>query len=168
MPSYQSSLFWKWHGLGGNGEISLIDSVISDGRPTGVTRSSGALLYPPLPLAHRSALGIYLLIQGRGAPRYARKHPCSWNPPRTVRKVTSGNLPKTESEELCQIQTSKLVSRYRNNVDFVQGYMYLTHKKAHPPRGPYRRPMPRVLRGSQWGGRFVMSEVPRNTFTAKL
>ena len=28
------------------------------------------------------------------------------------------------------------------------------------PLGPYRRPVPRVLGGSYWGGRFLMSEVP--------
>ena len=28
------------------------------------------------------------------------------------------------------------------------------------PLGPYRRPMPRVLGGSQGGGRFLMGEVP--------
>ena len=40
----------------------------------------------------------------------------------------------------------------------VQGY--LTYKKKHPPLGPYRRPMPRVLGGSEGGGRFLMGEVP--------
>jgi len=40
----------------------------------------------------------------------------------------------------------------------LQGY--LAYKKAPPPLGPYRRPMPRVLGGSQGGGRFLMSEVP--------
>ena len=39
----------------------------------------------------------------------------------------------------------------------VQGY--LTHKKR-APLGPYRRPVPRVLEGSERGGRFLMSEVP--------
>jgi hypothetical protein len=28
------------------------------------------------------------------------------------------------------------------------------------PLGPYRRPMPRVLGGSQGGGRFLMGEIP--------
>ena len=34
----------------------------------------------------------------------------------------------------------------------------LTRKRTH--LGPYRRPMPRVLVGSQDGGRFLMGEVP--------
>ena len=34
----------------------------------------------------------------------------------------------------------------------------LTGKRTPP--GPYRRPMPRVLRGSWGGGRFLMGEVP--------
>ena len=29
-----------------------------------------------------------------------------------------------------------------------------------PPLGPYRRPMPRVLGGSEGGGRFLMGEIP--------
>ena len=41
-------------------------------------------------------------------------------------------------------------------------YLYrgisLTSKRT--PLGPYCRPMPRVLGGSQGGGRFLMSEVP--------
>jgi hypothetical protein len=28
------------------------------------------------------------------------------------------------------------------------------------PVGPYLRPLPRVLRGCWWGGRFVMGELP--------
>jgi hypothetical protein len=36
--------------------------------------------------------------------------------------------------------------------------MYFTRKRT--PQGPYCRPMPRVLRGSQGGGRFLMGEVP--------
>ena len=52
----------------------------------------------------------------------------------------------------------------------------MTRKKAYPlvvlryrgtslirkrlPLGPYRRPTPRVLWGSQGGGRFLMGEVP--------
>ena len=39
----------------------------------------------------------------------------------------------------------------------VQGY--LAHKK-HPPLGPYRMTLPRVLWWSWGGGRFLMSEVP--------
>ena len=39
----------------------------------------------------------------------------------------------------------------------VQGY--LTHMKR-TPLGPYSRPMPRVVGGSQGGGRFFMGEVP--------
>ena len=34
----------------------------------------------------------------------------------------------------------------------------LTRKRS--PLGPYRRPMPRVLGGSKWGGRFIVGEVP--------
>ena len=33
-------------------------------------------------------------------------------------------------------------------------------KRKRSPLGPYRRPVPRVLGGSQGGGRFLMSEVP--------
>ena len=32
--------------------------------------------------------------------------------------------------------------------------------RIRTPLGPYRRPMPRVLGGSQGGGRFLMGEVP--------
>jgi len=32
--------------------------------------------------------------------------------------------------------------------------------RNQPPLGPYRRPMPRVLEGSQGGGRLLMSKVP--------
>ena len=32
--------------------------------------------------------------------------------------------------------------------------------RKRPPLGPYCRPMPRVLGGSEGGGRFLMSEVP--------
>ena len=43
-----------------------------------------------------------------------------------------------------------------------QGQTYrgtlLTRK--HPPLGPYHRPMPRVVGGSQGGGRFLMGEMP--------
>ena len=39
----------------------------------------------------------------------------------------------------------------------LQGY--LTYKKTHL-LGPYRRPMPRVLRGSGEGGGVLVSEVP--------
>ena len=34
--------------------------------------------------------------------------------------------------------------------------------KQRTPLGPYRRLMPRVLRGSEGGGRFLMGEVPLN------
>ena len=42
---------------------------------------------------------------------------------------------------------------------------YLAHKKQRPPRntplrGPYSRTLPRALRCSYGGGRFLMSEVP--------
>ena len=33
-------------------------------------------------------------------------------------------------------------------------------QRKHPSLGPYRRPTPRVLRGSYGGGRFLMGEVP--------
>ena len=32
--------------------------------------------------------------------------------------------------------------------------------RKHPPPGPYSRPMPRVLGGSQKEARFLMGEVP--------
>ena len=32
--------------------------------------------------------------------------------------------------------------------------------RKRPPLGPYRRPIPRVIWGSQGGGRFLMGEVP--------
>ena len=32
--------------------------------------------------------------------------------------------------------------------------------RKRTPLGPYLRPMPRVLGGSYWGGRFLMGEVP--------
>ena len=32
--------------------------------------------------------------------------------------------------------------------------------RQRTPLGPYRRPMPRVLGGSEGGGRFFMGEVP--------
>ena len=45
-------------------------------------------------------------------------------------------------------------------VQSVEGY--LTYKETHP-LGPYRRPMPSVLGGPQWSGRFLMGEVPLYT-----
>ena len=36
------------------------------------------------------------------------------------------------------------------------------------PLGPYRRPMPRVLRGSWWVGRFLMGEVPLQTSQGQI
>ena len=33
-------------------------------------------------------------------------------------------------------------------------------KRDRPTRGPHSRPTPRALRWSQWGGRFLMSELP--------
>ena len=32
--------------------------------------------------------------------------------------------------------------------------------RTPPPQGSYRWPVPKVLGGSLWGGRFLMSEVP--------
>ena len=42
----------------------------------------------------------------------------------------------------------------------------LTRKRA--PLGPYRRPMPRILRGSQGDGCFILGEVPLQSSNACL
>ena len=39
-------------------------------------------------------------------------------------------------------------------------YRSTSPERKRIPLGPYRRPMPRVRRGSQGGGRFLMGEVP--------
>ena len=38
--------------------------------------------------------------------------------------------------------------------------------RKHPTLGPYLRPTPRVVGGSQGGGRFLMGEVPLHRVTA--
>ena len=53
-----------------------------------------------------------------------------------------------------------VVSGYRV---ILKSGLYLTgvpHSRNAPPLGPYCRPMPRSLRGSYGGGRFLMGEVP--------
>ena len=42
--------------------------------------------------------------------------------------------------------------------DRIQGYLTYIRERTLP--GPYRRPMPRVLRGSQGVTRFLMNGVP--------
>jgi len=49
--------------------------------------------------------------------------------------------------------------KHHNLFDFG-GYRGTAPMRKRTPLGPYRRPTPRVLGGSQGGGRFLMSEVP--------
>ena len=46
-----------------------------------------------------------------------------------------------------------------NGADW-DGYRGTSLIRKRTPLGPYRRPMPKVLGGSQGGGRFLMGEVP--------
>ena len=50
---------------------------------------------------------------------------------------------------------------YTSPVDFLQiHYRGASLTKKRTPLGPYSRPMPRAVRGSKGGRRFLMSEVP--------
>ena len=41
-------------------------------------------------------------------------------------------------------------------------------ERKRTPLGPYLRPMPKVVGGSLWGGRFLMGEVPKYMGTSLM
>ena len=56
-----------------------------------------------------------------------------------------------------------LVPAGRDPVTLDRTYMGTSLIRELSPLGPYRRPMPRVLGGSEGGARFLMGEVPLHT-----
>ena len=80
--------------------------------------------------------------RGVGSPGIARRVLDASNTPTEI--VAAGALPTP-----CTLRPE-----IRNH---AQGY--LTYKKRHLPKGPYRRPMPRVLWWS-WGERAVAGALP--------
>ena len=58
---------------------------------------------------------------------------------------------------MCARGMGFIMNEVRIPASALQGY--LTYKKTHPPRTPYRRPMSRVLGGSYGAGCFLIRKV---------
>ena len=63
---------------------------------------------------------------------------------------------------VCHIRSTAATNLPGKHLDVraIVGPTGVPPTRKHPPLGPYRRPMARVLRGSQGGGRFLVGEVP--------
>ena len=57
-------------------------------------------------------------------------------------------------------RASRSISTVSRDASTVAAYRGTSLMRNTPLVGPYRRPMPMVLEGSQGGGRFLMGEVP--------
>ena len=57
-------------------------------------------------------------------------------------------------------QSTRMPARVQFEVAGFEVYRGTMLKRKRTPLGPYRRPMPRVLGGSQGVVRFIMSKVP--------
>ena len=60
----------------------------------------------------------------------------------------------------CNLTFGERIAVHRVDSYSLCRYRGTSPIRKRTPLGPYRRPMPRILGGSEGGGRFLMGEVP--------